>query len=72
MAKNKYVLFPGSQSQPESFVLRTTITLSPEIHQDLIEALEAATSKAYVIRELMIKGLKAYQDDLEREAANGN
>lgn len=64
--KKNYMIFPNSP-QPESFVLRTTITLNYEQHAELIEALEAAPSKAYVIRELMIRGLKAYQEDLARE-----
>jgi len=65
--KNNYLIFPNKSEQPESYVLRTTITLSHEQHAELIEALDAAQSKAYVIRELMIRGLAAYQEDLARE-----
>jgi len=66
-SKPNYFKFPDKHQQPESFVLRTTITLSHIHHAELIQALEAAPSKAYVIRELMIRGLAAYQEDLARE-----
>lgn len=55
---------------PESFVFRTTITLSYEHHLELIQALEAAPSRARAIRELMIKGHQAFKDELAMEAAS--
>ena len=52
---------------PKSFVFRTTITLSYEHHLEIIQALEAAQSKAYVIKRLMIKGHQAFKDELSQE-----
>lgn len=66
----KIMVFPSPIKTPERYVLRTTITLNYQDHEDLIGTLEAAGSKAYVIRELMAKGLIAYKLELADEEKN--
>ncbi len=68
----KILMIPFKKSTPERYVLRTTLTLNYDDHPDLIQTLEAAGSKAYVIKELLVKGLKAYKEELANEENNGD
>ena len=44
--------------KPDKYVLKTSITLDPNDHADLIALLEKADTKAYAVRELMLLGLR--------------
>jgi len=67
----KIMEFPTLNKTNDRYVLRTTITLNYADHESLINTLEAADSKAYVIRELMTKGLMAYISELAEDENNG-